>query len=297
MTQRCRSCLVFTLALLAALLTFVRPGPALAAGEQKLIEQRLDQIEYRFYYAVAQTFELSQNVMVKQVKVGLRSLYEEGKATVTLKSGDPQAGVVLGTSSEAAYDASESTTIVTFTFSTPVELNAGVNSIVVTRVNDATVNYAGSYSNPYPGGHVWEQRSDSSSWQKYEEDDLVFELWVQSENQAPVAENDSYIILEDIPLLAEAFEGVLLNDSDANNDPLTAALVTGPSYGTLTLNADGSFYYTPNANFSGSDSFTYKANDGTTDSNAATVSITVDPVNDAPSFTKGADESVLEEVR
>ena len=50
----------------------------------------------------------------------------------------------------------------------------------------------------------------------------------------------------------------------------------------MTLNADGSFTYTPNANFNGTDSFTYTASDGTADSNVATVTITVDAVNDAP---------------
>ena len=47
--------------------------------------------------------------------------------------------------------------------------------------------------------------------------------------------------------------------------PLTAVLVSGPAHGTLTLNADGSFTYTPTANYNGPDSFTYKANDGTAD--------------------------------
>ena len=51
------------------------------------------------------------------------------------------------------------------------------------------------------------------------------------------------------------------------------------SHGTLVMNADGSFTYTPAANFTGSDVFTYKANDGTTDSNLVTVTITV---NDVP---------------
>ena len=65
--------------------------------------------------------------------------------------------------------------------------------------------------------------------------------------------------------------------------------MTGPTNGTLTLNANGSFTYTPNANFFGSDSFTYRANDGFADSaTAARSTITVDPVNDAPSFVKGA---------
>src|SRR5262249_55035119 len=59
-------------------------------------------------------------------------------------------------------------------------------------------------------------------------------------------------------------------------------LVSSPSHGTLTLNASGSFTYTPAANYHGPDSFTYKANDGTADSNVATVSITVTSVNDAP---------------
>src|SRR6185369_13802690 len=55
-----------------------------------------------------------------------------------------------------------------------------------------------------------------------------------------------------------------------------------PASGSLTLNANGSFTYTPNANFNGTDSFTYRANDGTVNSNAATVTITVNAVNDAP---------------
>ena len=58
--------------------------------------------------------------------------------------------------------------------------------------------------------------------------------------------------------------------------------MTDPAHGSLTLNANGSFTYTPAANYNGPDSFTYKANDGALDSNTATVSITVSEVNDAP---------------
>src|SRR5207249_541481 len=64
--------------------------------------------------------------------------------------------------------------------------------------------------------------------------------------------------------------------------PLTAIVLTGPDNGTLILNPDGSFTYTPNTDFTGTDSFTYMANDGTNDSNVAIVAIVVGPVNDAP---------------
>jgi len=104
---------------------------------------------------------------------------------------------------------------------------------------------------------------------------------VSAANQAPVAVGDDYSTDEDTPLNVSA-PGVLGNDTDADGNPLTAVLVSGPSNGTLTLNANGSFTYAPNANFCGSDSFTYKANDGSADSNAATVTITVNCVNDPP---------------
>ena len=100
-------------------------------------------------------------------------------------------------------------------------------------------------------------------------------------NTAPVAADDGYSTDEDIARIV-AVPGVLGNDDDADANPLTAVLVSDVSTGTLALNADGSFTYTPNEDFNGSDSFTYKANDGATDSNVATVSITVNPMNDAP---------------
>jgi VCBS repeat-containing protein len=86
---------------------------------------------------------------------------------------------------------------------------------------------------------------------------------------------------EDTPLTIAA-AGVLGNDSDGEGSALHAVLVSGPAHGTLTLNADGSFTYTPAADYNGADSFTYRANDGEADSNVATVAIAVKAVNDAP---------------
>ena len=71
-------------------------------------------------------------------------------------------------------------------------------------------------------------------------------------NAAPVAVNDAFSVDEDNVLNVSA-SGVLANDSDVDADPLTAVLVTSPSSGTLTLSFDGSFTYTPNADFNGSD--------------------------------------------
>ena len=73
----------------------------------------------------------------------------------------------------------------------------------------------------------------------------------------------------------QAAPGVLANDTDANGDPLTAVLNTNVTHGSLALNANGGFTYTPTAGYSGPDSFTYHANDGTANSNIVTVSLTV----------------------
>ena len=80
-------------------------------------------------------------------------------------------------------------------------------------------------------------------------------------NAAPVAADDGYTVAEDA-VLTIAAPGVLGNDTDADGDTLTAQLVSGPADGTLTLNANGSFTYTPDADANGPDSFTYRAADG-----------------------------------
>src|SRR5207247_1261830 len=109
-------------------------------------------------------------------------------------------------------------------------------------------------------------------------------ITVTAVNDAPVAANDSYSTNEDTPLTIAA-PGVLGNDTDVDSATLTAVVVSGPANGTLTLNSDGSFTYTPAANFNGSDTFTYKVNDGSLDSNIATVVLTINAVNDAPVAT------------
>ncbi|MCU0786064.1 MAG: Ig-like domain-containing protein, partial [Verrucomicrobia bacterium] len=96
----------------------------------------------------------------------------------------------------------------------------------------------------------------------------------------PVANNDAYTTPEDLPLIIPA-AGILTNDTDADSDPLTARLVSNVTHGSLSLNLNGGFTYTPNTNFYGTDSFTYAAHDGEITGNVATVTINITPVNEA----------------
>jgi N,N-dimethylformamidase beta subunit-like protein/uncharacterized protein DUF4082/cadherin-like protein/Big-like domain-containing protein/purple acid phosphatase-like protein len=104
---------------------------------------------------------------------------------------------------------------------------------------------------------------------------------VRAVNDVPTVANDAYTVNEDATL-AVGPPGVLGNDTDADGDPLTASLVSGPSKGILTFNVNGSFTYAPNSNVNGQDSFSYRANDGSA-SSQATVTLTIAAVNDAPS--------------
>ncbi|WP_228853013.1 LamG-like jellyroll fold domain-containing protein [Aegicerativicinus sediminis] len=106
------------------------------------------------------------------------------------------------------------------------------------------------------------------------------ELAVLAANEAPVAVNDEMYVSEgatSTTLFDGTINSLLNNDNDRENDPITAFVVTEPTNGSLTLNADGTFSYTHNGSATTSDSFTYYINDGMADSNVATVNITILP--------------------
>ena len=119
---------------------------------------------------------------------------------------------------------------------------------------------------------------------------VTVSITVTATNNAPVATNDTYSAQVGGSVQKTAATGVLSNDTDADNNVLTAKLVTGPTNGTLSLNSDGSFNYTPNATFHGNDTFTYQSNDGSANSNTATVTITVNtlPVANADAYSATA---------
>ena len=109
------------------------------------------------------------------------------------------------------------------------------------------------------------------------------QLNVHSTNAAPVAVNDSYQAEHDSLFTVSAATGLLANDTDADGDPLTAALVTGAAHGRVTVNPDGSFSYTPAAGYVGPDSFGYRDSDGLATSATVTVALTVaDPTRPWP---------------
>ena len=113
-------------------------------------------------------------------------------------------------------------------------------------------------------------------------------------SNSPVAADDAYSVNEGATLTIGVGTGVLANDTDADGDALTATVGTSPSNGTLTLNTDGSFTYVHDGSETTSDSFTYSVSDGST-SDAGTVAITVNAVNDPPVFTSEIQDSQVDE--
>lgn len=96
------------------------------------------------------------------------------------------------------------------------------------------------------------------------------------------AVGDAYSANQDTPLLVSSAAGVLSNDINPEGLPLSAELVETSLHGALVLQSDGSFSYTPNPGWYGEDSFTYRAYNGVTYSNPATVNITVYIANENP---------------
>eukprot|EP01102_Stenamoeba_stenopodia_P004705 TRINITY_DN1502_c0_g1_i1.p1 TRINITY_DN1502_c0_g1~~TRINITY_DN1502_c0_g1_i1.p1 ORF type:complete len:1140 (-),score=257.47 TRINITY_DN1502_c0_g1_i1:215-3610(-) len=109
-------------------------------------------------------------------------------------------------------------------------------------------------------------------------------LIIKSVPSPPIAMNDNYTTLEDVQLrVLDPAQGVLANDYDPDEgDVITAKISKAPTHGTVQLNPNGTFIYTPNLNFNGYDSFSYVANDGVLDSQPALVRINVTAVNDPP---------------
>ncbi len=109
-------------------------------------------------------------------------------------------------------------------------------------------------------------------------DTITVNITVTPVNDAPTAANQSHTIAEDGVLNAA------IVSSDIEGDSLSYALGSGPAHGSVTVNADGTYSYTPTGNWSGSDSFTVTVSDGNGGSSNVTVDVNVSPVADAPAL-------------
>ncbi len=126
--------------------------------------------------------------------------------------------------------------------------------------------------------------------------DTVLDLWRhrsfntgQQANRAPMAQNGTGSSDEDNTITGQVAA------SDPDGDSLTYTLVTGPEHGTIVFNPDGSYVYTPGANYNGTDSFTFRASDGSLTSNVATIALAIAAVNDAPELANPLADSTTAE--
>jgi len=159
-----------------------------------------------------------------------------------------------------------------------------------TLVFNANGTYTYTPTTNYSGTDSFSFRANDGSLNS---NNATVNLTITPVNDAPVAASSSFTIAEDTP----QYSGVV-KATDVESPTLTYSLVSGPSHGTLTFNADGSYIYKPAANYNGSDSFTFRASDGSLYSNNGAVNITVTPVNDAPvansaNVTTAEDTSLL----
>ncbi|MDP2433475.1 MAG: CARDB domain-containing protein [Pseudomonadota bacterium] len=149
---------------------------------------------------------------------------------------------------------------------------------LVTDVANGTLSFNADGSFSYQPTANW-SGSDGFSYRVFDgvsySNEANVVITINPVNDAPVAANDSYDVLENHALTVTA-PGVLGNDSDLEGDSLSASLVSGPAHGLLSLAAGGGFTYTPDSDYVGADSFTYRVADSDP-GNVATVSLTIAP--------------------
>ena len=162
----------------------------------------------------------------------------------------------------------------------------------VLAVTSHTLPFSGTLALSEDGSLVYNPNPDFNGFDtfKYTIADIdgttstgVVRITVNSVNDNPLAQDDSYTVDEDNGLTVEVDNGLLSNDDiGGDGGTLAVLLVTVPDKGTLTLDSDGSFSYVPSADYNGNDRFTYSIADSDGDTDTATVAIIVNSVDDSP---------------
>ncbi|HWY85335.1 MAG TPA: Ig-like domain-containing protein, partial [Gemmataceae bacterium] len=181
---------------------------------------------------------------------------------------DPVIGIVsLGWSRfVATYNFNEPFTILSFGpgyWGGPGTIQQAPGNVLTGTEGDGIVQFQGTYNSISWTVPIYENWSG-------------FTVGIPDVAHPPIAQNDNYATVRNVPLTVSAANGVLANDNDPDGRQPSVVAVSGPTNGTLVFNSDGSFIYTPFPNYSGTDSFTYRHNDSL-DAGVATVSLTINP--------------------
>ena len=160
-------------------------------------------------------------------------------------------------------------------------LPSGLNIDPVTGIISGTIDSSASASGPYSVVVLVDDGNGGAESAPF--------TWTV-DNPVPVAQNDSEVTNEDTPVSGT----VVTNDSDPDGDALTYVQTTNPANGQVSFNSDGTFTYTPDQDFHGTDSFDYTITDAEGATSVATVTITINPVNDNPNSNPIPDQSDLD---
>ncbi|MEM7209362.1 MAG: Ig-like domain-containing protein, partial [Pseudomonadota bacterium] len=213
---------------------------------------------------------------------------------VIIESNDPPVGVIdsYALNEDEALQVSPEDGVLSNDFDIDIRPGEIITAILAEAPEHGTLSFLNDGSFTYQHNGTSQSTIDTFSY--FPRDDLelpdvatIVTLEIAQFDDAPVAFADSYPVnagelLEGGDLTIGIENGVLLNDTDDENQTLSAILVSNPSHGQITLNPDGSFVYSHDGGESVSDSFTYSAFDGTSQSPPATVELTITPVNDPP---------------